>query len=157
MSDPFTWWAKRLPLPRRVNKKVAEGVTHSYVPGIKQTAETDMPWVVYTYGRIHDGWWPFWRSSRILGRAAVEMECAICGRSVVVVGKLPRFGEVPGPKGGRHPDRLRFLRDHVHKDRPAPMAWAKPLLNLNVHRGGLDLDALAMRLEADLRESMGGG
>ena len=42
---------------------------------------------------------------------------------------------------------------HLHRDQPHPMAWAKPLLNPAAHPGGIDLDLLAMRLEADLRAS----
>lgn len=149
MTDPFTWWARRLPLPPRRTRKISPGVTESSIPGLSQSAESDMPWVVYTYGRIHDGWWPLWRSSRILGRAAVGCECAVCGKRRVIVVKLPRFGEVPVPAGGKHPERVRFLLDHIHKDRPHQMAWARPLLNMNAS-GPLDLDMLAMRLEADL-------
>jgi hypothetical protein len=32
------------------------------------------------------------------------------------------------------------------------MSWAKPLLNPQAHEGGLNLDLLAARLEADINE-----
>lgn len=152
-ANPFTLWAKALPLPRRKTER--EGaVTTSYVPGIEQRYDTDMPWIIYTYGRIHDRWWPFWRSSRILGRAAIGVECAVCGRRRVVVAKMPRFGPV-NPSGTEHPERVRFKLDHLHREKPHPMAWARPLLNSAAHPGGINLDMLAMRLEADLREALG--
>jgi hypothetical protein len=122
-----------------------------------ETAEADMPWVIYTYGRTHDGWWPFWTSSRVLGLARIGLECCICGEREVVSLKMPRFGPVPMPKGGKHVERLRFLAAHVHPDRSHPIAWARPLRNLNVFNsvGGLDLNLLAARLEADLNEATG--
>lgn len=112
--------------------------------------DTDQPWVVYHYGLTHDRFWPPWRSSRILGYARIECECAVCGVTEVVKARIPRFGD-PNPSGQHHPERLRFLLDHLHRDlKVHPMAWAKPLLNPAAHQGGIDLDLLAMRLEADL-------
>ena len=117
-----------------------------------ETAEADQPWVIYVYGRTHDKWWPFWNSTRVLGIARIGLECMVCGTREVVTLRMPRFGAVPEPEGGRHEERLRFLAAHAHPDRGAPMSWAQPLRNLNAHQGGLNLDALAMRLEADLNE-----
>lgn len=119
-----------------------------------ERAEADMPWVIYTYGRTHDGWWPFWTATHVIGRARIGMECCVCGHREVVSIKMPRFGPVPEPKGGRHPERARFLLAHLHPDRPHPISWARPLRNLDVFtaHGGLDLDLLAARLEADLNE-----
>lgn len=113
--------------------------------------DTDQPWVVYHYGLTHDRWWPFWNSTRVTGRAKIECECAVCGERRIVKAPIPRFGD-PNPSGRKHPERIRFLLDHLHRDGPHPMAWAKPLLNPAAHSGGIDLDLLAMRLEADLRE-----
>lgn len=115
--------------------------------------ETGQPWCVWHYGLTHDRWWPFWNSTRFLGRARIGQECAVCGAYAVAVIRLPRFGKVPEPPSGRHPERERFLAAHAHPDRGAPMSWAKPMLNPAAHAGGLDLDALAMRLEADLNET----
>lgn len=117
------------------------------------TFEVTQPWVVYHYGATHDGWWPAWNSTRILGRARIGMECAVCGVRETVSIRIPRLGRVPVPAGGRHAERERFLDEHAHPDRGAPMSWAKPLLNVAAHPGGLDLDGLAMRLEADLNET----
>lgn len=119
------------------------------------TFESTQPWVLYHYGFTHDAWWPFWNSTRVLGVAKILMECAVCGETKVARLRIPRFGPVPQPKSGRHPVRERFLAEHRHPDRGAPMSWARPLANLAMHPGGLDVDALAMRLEADLNE--GGG
>lgn len=113
--------------------------------------DTDMPWVVYHYGRTVDNWWPFWRSVRVLGRAAIECECAVCGAHQRVAAKIPRFGPV-NPSGREHAERTRFKLAHLHRDKGHPISWRSPLLNPFAN-GGLDLDMLAMRLEADLRES----
>lgn len=117
-------------------------------------AEESQPWVLYHYGLTHDLWWPFWSSTRVLGRMRIRMECMVCGKSEAPWLRIPRLGPVPEPKGGRHAERERFLAEHRHPDRGSPMSWAKPLANLNAHRGGLNLDALAMRLEADMNESL---
>lgn len=114
------------------------------------TYETTQPWVVYHYGRTHDAWWPFWNSTRVLGRARIDMECAVCGEQKVASIRMPRFGDVPAPDGGRHPQRTRFLAEHQHPDRGHPMSWKRPLLNPVAHMGGLDLGLLGMRLQADL-------
>jgi hypothetical protein len=112
--------------------------------------DTDQPWVIYRYGRTHDKFWPPWRSSRILGFAKIECECAVCGEKEIVKAPIPRWGD-PNPGGGHHPRRIKFLLAHLHRDsKRHPMSWAKPLLNPAAHRGGIDLDLLAMRLEADL-------
>lgn len=116
------------------------------------TFETTQPWVVYHYGRTVDSWWPLWRSTRVLGFCRIGMECAVCGTHEVAKLPIPRRGPVPVPASGRHPVRERFLADHAHPHRGAPMSWAKPLLNPAAHPGGVDLSALAMRLEADVEE-----
>jgi hypothetical protein len=116
----------------------------------RSTFETSQPWVIYTYGLTHDRWWPLWTSTRVLGRARIRMECAVCGRCEIASLRIPRWGKVPEPVSGRHPARERFLESHAHPDRGAPMSWARPLLNPDAHCGGIDLDALAMRLDADL-------
>lgn len=118
----------------------------------KSTYETTQPWVLYRYGLTHDGWWPFWNSTRVLGRAKIGMECMVCGARETANLRMPRFGPVPEPEGGRHPARVAFLKAHQHPDRGHPMSWAKPLANLAAHEGGASLDMLAMRIEADLNE-----
>lgn len=123
----------------------------------KHTYETEQPWVLYHYGLTHDLWWPFWSSTRVLGRAKMILECMVCGERKRVSFKIPRFGTVPDQ--GHHPIRNAFLAEHAHPDRGAPMSWAKPMANPAVFKDGLPLDALAMRLEADLNErhADGGG
>ena len=117
---------------------------------VRMTFEVTQPWVVYTYGLTHDGWWPLWNSTRVLGRARIVMECAVCGMRKIATIPMPRLGPVPQPASGRHPIREQFLAEHVHPYRGAPMSWARPLLNPAAHLDGIDLTALAMRLEADL-------
>lgn len=119
------------------------------------TCEQDQPWVLYHYGRTHDHWWPFWNSTRVLGRCCIDAECMVCGDRTALWMQIPRFGPVPEPEGGRHPLRVAYLAEHAHPDRGAPMSWARPLANMHALGGRLDLDALAMRIEADLNERAG--
>lgn len=114
-----------------------------------ETCETTQPWVIYTYGRTHDHWWPFWTSTRVLGRARIGMECMVCGHAEVVSLPIPRLRGIPDK--GRHPERVRFLREHAHPDRGHPASWVRPLRNLDAWPGGLNPDLLAARLEADLK------
>lgn len=116
----------------------------------RENYDTDQPWVIYRYGMTHDGFWPPWSSTRILGYAKIVCECAVCGRREVKKARIPRFGD-PNPTNAHHPERLRFLLDHLHPDRPHPMAWAKPLLNPATHGREIDTDLLRMRLEAELQ------
>ncbi len=111
------------------------------------TYETSQPWVVYHYLTTD-------RRARITGRSKIECECAVCGERLLVKLRIPRFGAISKPEGGRHVERLRFLRDHVHADSGRhPMSWVRPLLNIAALTGGIDLDLLAMRLDADLAQA----
>jgi hypothetical protein len=110
-----------------------------------ETYDTDQPWIVYTYLTTD-------RRTRITGRSKVRCECCICGKDETLTIRIPRFGTVDKPQAGKHVQRLEFLQRHLHPDRPHPMAWVRPLRNPAAHAGGVDLDLLAMRLEADLRE-----
>jgi hypothetical protein len=114
--------------------------------------ETTQPWVTYTYGLTHDRWWPLWNSTRVLGRCRIACTCMVCGDRTVLSLRIPRFGEIPEPANGRHPAREKYLADHRHPDRGHPMSWALPMLNPAAHPGGLNIDLLAARLEADLNE-----
>ena len=82
-------------------------------------------------------------------------ECAVCGVRETITMPIPRFGAVPKPAGGKHPERVRFDREHAHPDRGHPMSWARPLRNLAAHQGGINLGLLAARHEADLNERDG--
>ena len=119
------------------------------------TYEVEQPWVLYHYGITQDGFWPPWNSSRVLGRFKIIFECMVCGDRTVDWIRVPRFGKVPDR--GYHPKRSAYLKAHAHPDRGAPMSWAMPLANLYAHPGGLNVDALAMRLEADLNETQSDG
>jgi hypothetical protein len=90
------------------------------MPDWMERAETAQPWVIYTYGRTHDGWWPIWSSTRILGRSRIGLECCVCGHTEVVTLRIPRFGPVPEPASDRHPERERFLA--IPPPRRTPMA-----------------------------------
>lgn len=118
---------------------------------MNSTFQTDQPWVVYHFGRTHDRWWPFWNSTRVLGRACIVCQRAVCGDRTPIWLRIPRFGPVPDM--GQHTARKAYLAKHAHPDRGAPTSWALPMLNPAAHQGGINLDALAMRLEADIREA----
>ena len=109
--------------------------------------DTDQPWICWRFLNTD-------ARTRITGRSVVLMDCCVCGRREKLRIKIPRFGPVPIPPGGRHAERLRFMLDHLHPDKGHPMSWAKPLRNPFGQKGGLDLNLLAMRLEADLNEAM---
>ena len=118
-----------------------------------ERAESSQPWVIYTYGRTHDKWWPAWSSTRVLGRARIGMECCVCGHTEVASIRMPRFGDVPEPASGRHSAREKFLDEHAHPDRGHPMSWSRPLRNMSVFgSAGFSFDSLAMRMEADMRD-----
>jgi hypothetical protein len=120
-----------------------------------ERAEQSQPWVIYTFGRTHDRWWPLWSSTRVLGRARIGLECCVCGATEVVSLRIPRLGKVPEPAGGRHAERERFLAEHIHPDRGHPMSWKRPLRNMNVFGpDGLNPDLLAMRIQTDLNEEL---
>jgi hypothetical protein len=145
MNNPLDLYVRKLELRRATVDRVS-GDTKD----VSEMCERSEPWIVYTYGRTHDRWWPLSRSTRILGRGAIGMTCAVCGERKTAVIRIKRFG--PLPDAPYHSERVRFLLKHLHADRPHPAAWAQPMLNLGAHNGGVDLDLLAMRLEADLRE-----
>lgn len=91
--------------------------------------DTDQPWIIYTYGRTHDDWWPFWSSTRVLGYALIGCDCCICGERRVLKVKMPRFGPIVDT--GKHEKRQSFLAEHAHPDRATnPLTWAQPLRNL---------------------------
>lgn len=77
-----------------------------------QTYELGMPWITYTYLTSD-------RRTRITGRSRIECSCSICGDRTVLKLRIPRFGRVPEPVGGRHAARLAYLSQHEH---PAEMA-----------------------------------
>lgn len=117
-----------------------------FASGTYEAYDTRQPWICWRFLTTD-------QRTRITGRSKVLMDCCVCGQKRKVTIRIPRFG--PVPDNGRHPERLRFMLDHLHADRPHPMMWAKPLRNPAVFgREGVDLDLLAMRLESDLRESM---
>lgn len=107
--------------------------------------DTDQPWICWRFLTTD-------ARTRITGRSAIVMDCCVCGRAQKVRIRVPRFGPIPAPPGGRHAERIRFMLDHLHPDKGHPMSWAKPLRN-PFAQGGIDVDLLAMRLRADLAES----
>lgn len=90
----------------------------------RQTYETDAPWVTWT-------WLSTDRETRITGRMRMRMECCICGAVEIVRPRIPRWGPVPIPEGGRHAVRVAAVERHHHTDRRNPILWRKPLRNLS--------------------------
>ena len=110
----------------------------------RQTYETDAPWVTWT-------WLSTDRETRFTGRMRMKLTCCVCGKREIIRPRIPRFGPVPVPAGGVHPERLAAKERHAHPDRGHPMSWVLPMRN-PFGTGGLNVDMLAMRLEADLNE-----
>src|SRR5262245_1963345 len=82
--------------------------------------DTDQPWICWRFLN-------FDARTRITGRSVILMDCCVCGEKRKVRIRMPRFGAVPD--NGRHPERLKFMFDHLHPDKGHPMSWAKPLRN----------------------------
>jgi len=125
-----------------------DGVTHyswGRESNLRETYETDAPWVTWR-------WLSSDRETRVTGHMRMKMICCVCGKTEIIRPRIPRFGPVPIPEGGRHPERIAAVERHAHPDRGSPMSWALPLRNIGAHPGGLSIDALAMRLEADMNE-----
>jgi hypothetical protein len=106
--------------------------------------DTDQPWICWRFLTTD-------ARTRVTGRSVILMDCCVCGRTRKVRFRIPRFG--PVGREGKHPERIRFLLDHLHPDKGHPMSWARPLRNPFAHGSGISLDLLAMRLQADLAES----
>lgn len=89
-----------------------------------ETYEVGSPWITYVYLTTD-------RQTRITGRSKIRGECAICGTEHVFVLRIPRVGPVPEPVGGRHPERVAFVRQHQHtvEQRRDRTGWVKPLRN----------------------------
>jgi hypothetical protein len=138
----FTFW-----------KRAAHFVTDVFATPTKDEGaeryDTDQPWICWRFLSTD-------ARTRITGHSTVLMDCCVCGRREKVRIRISRFGPVPMPPGGRHVERLRFMLAHLHPDRGHPMSWAKPLRNVAAMGGKIDLNLLAMRLEADLNEALNG-
>lgn len=106
--------------------------------------DTDAPWICWRFLTTD-------ARTRITGRMVVLMDCCVCGETRKLRLKIPRVGDTTTQ--GKHPARAQFILDHLHPDKGHPMSWAKPLRNPFGISGSIDLDLLAMRLQADLQEA----
>lgn len=84
----------------------------------------------------------------------MRLTCCICGKTEVIRPRIPRWGPVPEPEGGVHPERLRAIDRHAHPGQRDPRDWALPLRNMGAWGGGLPLDvfeniARTAAMEAD--------
>lgn len=71
------------------------------------TIETAAPWITYHY-RTSDRW------TRITGRSMILARCSYCYAEKLITLRIPRFGPVPSPAGGRHPERIAWVEEHGH-------------------------------------------
>ena len=101
-----------------------------------ETYEVGSPWITYHYLTTD-------RRTRITGRSKILLACAICGHEEVLTIRIPRVGPVPMPQGGRHPQRVEFVRAHQHTaaERGDRARWAKPMRNV-AGLGQVDLAAI---------------
>lgn len=118
--------------PRHHWKRGAVGHYWSTDATRRQTYETTAPWITWTW--LSDD-----RETRITGRMRHRMTCCICGKSEVIRPRIPRWGPVPQPAGGIHPERLRAIERHAHPGLRDPADWALPLRNPDAWAGGLPL------------------
>lgn len=95
-------------------------------------AEADAPWVTWTLPYTD-------RLTRVTGYATAELTCCICGAQEVHRARVPRWGPVPEPEGGRHRYRLEAIARHDHPDQRDPRDWALPLRNLAAGADVLDI------------------
>lgn len=100
----------------------------------RQTYETTAPWITWT-------WLSFDRETRITGRSRMRLTCCICGKSETVRIRIPRFGPVPQPPNGIHPERLRAIERHQHPGQRDSKDWALPFRNPAAWPGGVPLSA----------------
>lgn len=94
------------------------------------------------------------RETRITGRMRMMLTCCICGRREIVRPRIPRWGPVPAPEGGVHPERIKAKERHAHPDRRDPRDWVLPLRNMAGWPGGVPLSvfeniARTAQMEAD--------
>ena len=86
-------------------------------------AEADAPWVTWTLPYTD-------RMTRLAGRSTAVMTCCVCGARERVSVRIPRWGPVPVPPGGRHQARLDAIVRHAHPHQRNPSDWALPLRNI---------------------------
>jgi len=117
-----------------VHRHVSGPTTHQWGQHAdrRETYETTAPWVTWT-------WLSFDRETRITGRSRMMLTCCICGKRETVRVRIPRFGPVPTPPGGIHPERLRAIERHSHPGQRDPKDWALPLRNWDAWSGGVPL------------------
>jgi hypothetical protein len=96
----------------------------------RETYETTAPWVTWTWLSVD-------RETRITGRSRMLLTCCICGKKEIVRIRIPRFGPVPEPPNGIHPERLRAIERHAHPSQRNPSDWALPLRNAGAWPGGV--------------------
>lgn len=113
----------------------------------RETYETAAPWITWTW--LSDD-----RETRWTGRMRMLLTCCICGEKETVRIPIPRWGPVPEPPNGVHPERLSAIERHAHPGKQNPRDWALPLRNPAGWSGGLPLDvfeniARTAQMEAD--------
>lgn len=99
----------------------------------RQTYETTFPWITWT-------WLSTDRETRVTGRMRMRLTCCICGHREIIRIPIPRWGPVPEPEGGVHPERHRAIERHSHPGQHNPRDWALPLRNVAAWSGGVPLD-----------------
>lgn len=81
------------------------------------------------------------------------LTCCICGEKETVRIRIPRWGPVPEPEGGVHPERHRAIERHAHSGQRNPRDWALPLRNVAAWPGGLPLDVFTSIAETAVMEA----
>lgn len=100
----------------------------------RETYEINAPWITWT-------WLATDRETRFTGRMRMRLTCCICGQTEIVRPRIPRFGPVPEPEGGIHPERHKAIERHSHPGQRDPVDWALPFRNTAAWWDGVPLSA----------------
>ena len=87
------------------------------------------------------------------GRSRLKLTCCICGKREIVRIPIPRWGPVPKPESGVHPERLKAIDRHSHPTRRNPADWVLPLRNPDAWQGGIPVDVFKRVAETAVMEA----
>lgn len=110
------------------------------------TYDSERPWITHCFAYTD-------RALRLFGRSIVLAECCICGVTEDIV--IREGDRRPGQR--MHPDRERFVREHIHPGvNRNPKSWELPLRNPAALQDGDLEDILGIAVNRAQRDAGGG-